>query len=105
MSYNYYSVKVTREFYSEGKHMTFKVIADSFGSDPDIYISNTNKYPKSASDSTWYCEQKGSETCIVRDGEMQVAETYYFGIKCVEACTYKLRVWYSDVMDLSESNR
>ena len=67
-SYKFYSMTPTRDYYTEGSHLTFKVIADSFGSDPDIYISDANQYPTNSSTSGWYCEQKGSETCILKDG-------------------------------------
>jgi hypothetical protein len=96
---------VTRDFYEPGKQLVFRVIADSFGSDPDIYISRTEPFPNSPATSDWYCAKKGSETCIVEDGDFAVSDTLYFGITCLDECKYKLKIWYAEVLDLSQSER
>ena len=41
-THKYYKVTATRQFYTGSEHMTFKVIADDFGSDPDIYIARSD---------------------------------------------------------------
>ena len=96
---------ITRDHYAAGKSMVFRVEADSFGSDPDIYISADNEYPSSVDDSTWYCNVKGSETCIIKEGEIGVGETIYFGIHCQDECTYKMQVWYAEMLELTKSKR
>ena len=83
----------------------FRVIADSFGSDPDIFISRTERFPSSAASATWYCAQKGSETCIVADGDFAVSDTLFFGVTCRAECSYKLKVWYADLLELGEAER
>ena len=87
--------------------MTFKVIADEFDSDPDIYISKSKKnlYPSSSSNSDWYCERKGSETCIIQKGDFAIGETLYIGISCTRKCSYKFRIWFTPTVDLTTSNR
>ena len=62
---------VGARYYTGGQHLVVRVIADSFDSDPDVYISDINKNPKSSSDDNviWYCETNGSETCILHNGE------------------------------------
>lgn len=82
-------------------------MADIFDSDPDIYISKSknNQYPSSSENSDWYCERKGSETCIIQKGDFAIGETLYFGISCTRACGYKLRVWFTPTVDLSTTNR
>lgn len=87
--------------------MTFKVVADDFDSDPDIYISKSknNLYPSSASNSDWYCERKGSETCVIQKGDFAIGETLYIGVTCARACSYKLRIWFTPTVDLTTSNR
>jgi hypothetical protein len=68
-THKYYKVTATRQFYTGKEHMTFKVIADGFGSDPDIYISKSDQqYPTSPANAKWFCEKKGSDTCILRNG-------------------------------------
>jgi hypothetical protein len=51
------------------EHLTIKVIADSYLSDPDVFISRTERYPTSSKNSEWYCEREGSETCVLHNGE------------------------------------
>ena len=82
-------------------------MADAFDSDPDIYISKskTNLYPSSSSNADWYCERRGSETCIIQKGDFAIGETLYIGIACTRACSYKLRIWFTPTVDLTTSNR
>jgi hypothetical protein len=82
-------------------------MADAFDSDPDVYISKskTNQYPSSSSDADWYCERRGSETCVIQKGDFAIGETLYLGITCTRACAYKLRVWFTPTVDLTTSNR
>ena len=63
----YYKYFIEREDYLGEEDLTFKVMADAFDSDPDIFISRSraNPYPDSSSKADWYCERKGSETCII----------------------------------------
>jgi hypothetical protein len=106
-SIKYYQYKIQNENYHGKEHLTFKVMADAFDSDPDIYISKSknNQYPSSSSNSDWYCERKGSETCIIQKGDFAIGETLYFGISCTRECGYKLRVWFTPTVDLSTTNR
>jgi hypothetical protein len=104
-SVTYYSVTITRDYYEAGKQLVFRVIADSFGSDPDIYISRYEEYPNSAGNAMWYCEKKGSEVCIIEDGGFAVTDTLNFGITCLTVCKYKLIVQYAAVLDLGDTER
>lgn len=69
--YAFYNMTVGRRFYTGTQHLVVRLIADSFDSDPDVYISKTNKNPKSSEDEgvLWYCETQGSETCILHNGD------------------------------------
>lgn len=106
-SVSYFQYKIQNENYYGEEHLTFKVMADAFDSDPDIYISKskTNLYPSSSSNADWYCERRGSETCIIQKGDFAIGETLYIGITCTRACSYKLRIWFTPTVDLTTSNR
>lgn len=82
-------------------------MADAFDSDPDIYISKSKAqmYPNSGTTAQWYCEKKGSETCVLANGEFAVGETIYLGVRCVMGCSYKLRAWFTKTTDLTTSSR
>lgn len=92
-------------YYTGTQNLIFKVMADAYDSDPDIYISRNEMYPTSSDNAEWFCEKDGSETCVLHNGDFTMGETLYFGILCQRECSYKLRVWYNDVIDISESSR
>jgi hypothetical protein len=94
-----------RYYETEEEHVVVKVISDAFDSDPDVFISKTNTEPTSSLDSEWYCEREGSETCIIHNGEFEVGDTLYIGVKCDRECQYKLRVWFTAEEDLVETSR
>jgi len=60
-------------------------------------------YPTDYSNSAIYCEQKGSDTCILQSGQFSVGQTIYIGIKCDTACSYSLTTWYSAIASLPQS--
>lgn len=92
-------------FYTGTEHLVFKVMADSYKSDPDVFISKTNAQPNSSKNAEWFCVRDGSETCVIHNGQFAVGDTLYIGVKCVEECSYKLRPWFTNLMDLAESER
>jgi hypothetical protein len=44
----YYKMQVGMRYYTGFEHLVIKVMADSYESDPDVYISKTNKYPNNS---------------------------------------------------------
>jgi len=92
-------------YFTGAEHLVIKVMADSYESDPDVFISKTEMYPTSSQNAQWYCEREGSETCVIHNGEFNVGDTLYIGVKCVKECSYKLRPWYAAVTNLAESDR
>ena len=87
------------------EHLTIKVMADSYQSDPDVFISRSETYPTSSTNSEWYCEREGSETCIIHNGEFGIGDTLYIGVSCIKDCDYSLRAWFTSEIDLTESSR
>jgi hypothetical protein len=94
-------------YYTGTENLVVKVMADSYESDPDVYISKNaaNKYPTDSTNSNWHCEREGSETCVIHNGEFNVGETLYLGIKCVKECQYKLKLQYANVITLEDEDR
>ena len=81
-------------YYTPTSHLVVKVMADSYESDPDVFISNNTaqQYPTDSTNSQWHCEREGSETCVLHTGEFNVGDTLFLGIKCVKECSYKLKL-------------
>jgi hypothetical protein len=66
----YYQLLISDTFFTGKENLAIRVIAESFGSDPDIFISKTNPRPSSSMDSDWYCVKKGSDTCVIQRNEI-----------------------------------
>ena len=99
-TFTYFKVILGQMYYTGTEHLIVKVLADSFESDPDVYISRSNpgsnvvvdQYPTDSTNSNWHCEREGSETCVLHNGQYAVGDTLYLGIKCVKECQYKLKL-------------
>jgi hypothetical protein len=42
---------------------------------------------------------------VIHNGEFAVGDILYIGVKCVWDCQYKLRPWFSTIINLAESDR
>ena len=91
---------VGQRYYTGTENLVIKVMADSFESDPDVYI-----FKNGATNAQWYCEKEGSETCVLHSGEFAVGDSLKIEVRCVQECTYKLRTWYSNVINLADSTQ
>lgn len=94
-SHLFYKMTVGARYFSGREHLTVKVLADRFDSDPDVYISRTNTHPKDSATSEYYCEKEGSETCIVKWLDFDLGDTFYIGVGCRRECHYKLKIYYA----------
>ena len=57
-------------------------------SDPDVYVSKTNKYPSNSRNSEWYSERYGND--ILTIPEIQDDDIFYVGIYCQFKCKYSI---------------
>ena len=104
LTYKYYKLRVLASsgHFSGTENLVMKVMADSFDSDPDVYMSRTNPNPHDSRDAEWYCEREGSETCVLHNGEFSLGDWIYIGVKCTTHCDYSLKAWYSQIIDLAD---
>ena len=70
-------------------------------SDPDIYISKTNKKPSGPGDSTYYSEKYGNDILTIPNNDININDTFYIGVYCQYKCRYKLRAYLSKEVELS----
>lgn len=64
-SFKFFELSVGFRYFYDDSYLIIKLITDAFDSDPDLFISKKNKYPKDSAGSDWSCQKKGSETCIL----------------------------------------
>lgn len=62
--------------------MIVRVIADTFLSDPDVYISKKNQFPTSSVDAEWHCKMESSDTCVIEHSKFKVGDTFNIGVHC-----------------------
>ena len=65
---------------------------DIFFSDPDIYISKTNKYPKTRKESDWYSETFGNDIITIPSKDLNITKLY-FSLYCERKCRYTLKTY------------
>ena len=61
-------------------------------SDPDFYISKTNKYPSSKRTSEWYSEQYGADIMSIPAESVNENDVFYIGMYCQFKCKYFLKI-------------
>ena len=49
--------------------------------------------------------KKGSDTCVIKSGEISVGDTLYIGVRCINPCNYTLANDYFSTTTISESTR
>ena len=59
-------------------------------SDPDIFVSLTNKNPHDRSSSRWSCSRSGKDICTISGSYLKPNQTFYVGVKCYLACKYSI---------------
>jgi hypothetical protein len=86
----YYQMTISERYFTGKENLAIRAIVESFDSDPDIFISKTNKNPSSSMDSDWYCVKRGSDTCIIGKDEIQTGDMLYITVQCLTPCQYTI---------------
>ena len=74
-------------------------------SDPDLYVSQENEYPKNEETSTWYCNEFGNDiVAISKENINSYNNTFYISVYCKKKCNYILNS-YMDVSYKLSPNR
>ena len=64
-------------------------------SDPDLFVSKTNKYPKDPETSTWYCNEFGNDIVAISKEYVNPNSTFYIGVFCQKKCNFILNSYLS----------
>ena len=59
-------------------------------SDPDLYVSQENKYPKDPDTSTWFCNEFGNDIVAISKDNIYTNSTFYISVFCKKKCNYRL---------------
>ena len=64
-------------------------------SDPDLYVSQKNRYPKDADTSTWYCNELGNDIVAIPKENVRSNNTFYISVFCKKKCKFILNSYLS----------
>ena len=65
-------------------------------SDPDIYVSRSNQYPNSTTNSDLSGSSSGYDMITINSQDITQNDTYHFGVKCSSVtCNFTLRLQYT----------
>ena len=93
----YYMFKVPENITDESHYLLVKVTPnseldaqDDIFSDPNLYISTTNKYPNNHHNSEWYSQRFGDEIITIDNKYVKPNGLFYIGVFCERKCNYIL---------------
>ena len=101
-SREYYELKLP-SIVPKGSLLVFTVKESRIGikegeeifSDPDIYVSKTNKYPSNKEDASWYSERYGNDILTIPSYEVESNEVFYVCMYCQYKCRFILNSYLS----------
>ena len=73
---------------------------DELFSDPDIYVSKKNIYPKSKDQAEWYSQKYGNDILTIPSEEVKPGEVFYVGMYCEFKCRYELNSYLADEVEV-----
>ena len=68
---------------------------DELFSDPDIYVSKTNKFPSNKEEASWYSERYGNDILTIPSYAVDSNEIFYVCMYCQFKCRYELNSYLS----------
>ena len=68
---------------------------DEIFSDPDIYVSKTNKFPSNREEASWYSERYGNDILTIPSYAVEPDEVFYICMYCQYKCRYELNSYLS----------
>ena len=103
-SFEYYTLTIPNDIEDKKYLLIFTVKEDKSDikegeeifSDPDIYVSKTEKNPKSPETSTWYSERYGNDILSIPSEEVVKGALFYIGMYCQFKCKYLLYSYLSE---------
>ncbi|CDW90748.1 UNKNOWN [Stylonychia lemnae] len=95
-SFNFYQFKIPNktQAFLNNSQLYIRVDQDDATSDPDLFISKA--------DSDQYCVRSGQNVCFLKKNSYRVNDTIYFSIRCINQCTYTLRVAFSQIQNVTD---
>ena len=81
-----FTVKESRKGVREG---------DELFSDPDIYVSKSNKFPSNREEASWFSERYGNDILTIPSYAVEPDEVFYICMYCQYKCRYELNSYIS----------
>ena len=81
-----FTVKENRKGIREGEEIF---------SDPDIYVSKSNRFPSNREEASWYSERYGNDILTIPSYAVEPNEVFYVCMYCQYKCRYELNSYLS----------
>ena len=100
-SYHFYKLTLNLIDGNNNKNLILRVdedksnesVGDSqyYFSDPDLYVSQENEYPKNEETATWFCNEFGNDiVAISKESINSNSNPFYISVYCKKKCNYIL---------------
>ena len=99
-SYHFYQLTLGQIPLNNNQNLILRVDEDKsietiektqyYFSDPDLFVSQENKYPKDPETSTWYCNEFGNDIVAISKEYIYSNSTFYISVYCKQKCNYIL---------------
>ena len=95
----YYSLQILNDPTHPQDYLIIKLEHNSkeFFSDPDMFISDTEKYP-SLINSNWSCTRYGNEIIPIHNSYIKKGKTFYISVTCENKCSYSLTANFNHII-------
>ena len=108
-SFEYFTLTIPKDTEREKYILIFEVKenkknileGEEIFSDPDIYVSKTEKNPRSPETSEYYSERYGNDILSIPKSEISPNEKFYIGMYCQFKCKYKLKAYLSEEIEIN----
>ena len=91
--YAYYSLEIIKEITHPEDYLIIKLELNSneIFSDPNMYISDTEKYP-SPDNFNWSCTKYGNDIITIHNTYIKKGKIFYISVTCDNKCNYTLTI-------------
>ena len=107
--YDYYTIVLPNE-YDRNSHLIIELEPNkeldsliNIISDPNLYISNTEKKPNIAVN-TWKSDRFGDETISISPSYLNPLQEFYISVHCKEKCNYVIKAQLVQEIEIKENN-
>ena len=106
----YYNLEIPNDIQPHTKYLLVKVSPnekqdrkENLYSDPNLYVSTTNKFPNRQNNSEWHSFRFGDEIITIDKQYVKPGNRFYFGVHCDKKCNFIFKVKLLDEYEITSN--